>query len=163
MPRQAGSCRLSQTLSITSRPVRSWLLMSLRSASQIEFTCLAAKPSVTACGLSPKLNTALAANRNVAKEEGQAGSASAPTQPHPAVSGSQPVVGASRRLSSQFWGAARGSAGIARLPRHELRSATLSLAAPPVSSVLIGGAMPNYSIERTSQGLRPCAASHVKR
>jgi hypothetical protein len=72
------------------------------------------------------------------------------------------VVGASRRLSSQFWGAAKGSAGVARLSRPELRYTTLSRAAPPVSSVLCAGAMLNPSIERTSPG-KPGAASHVKR
>jgi hypothetical protein len=155
--------RLScQTLSITSRPVRSWLLISLRSASQIQFACVAAEPSVIARCLPPKLNTALATNRHAPKE-GQARPASAPTQPDRTASGSQSVVGASRRLNSQFWGAARGSAGVARRSRPELRSTLHSWAARLASSVVLGSAMPNYSIERTSQGLRPCAASHVRR
>jgi hypothetical protein len=142
------------------------LLMSFRSASQMRVACVAPAPSVTARGLPPKLNDALATNRHVPKKEGQACAASAPTPRHRTASTSQFVVGASRRSAapgSRFWGAARGGAELAHLPRPELRSTTHSRAARPVSSVVLGSAPPNYSIERTSQGLRPCAASHVKR
>ena len=138
------------------------LLMSLRSASQIQFACVAGEPSVAARCLPPWLNTALAAHRHASKDEGQARHASAPERCHRTAGGGQSVIGASRRLSSQLWGAARGSAGVARLSRPELRSTTLSRASRLGGRVLLGGAMLNPSIERTSPG-KPGAASHVKR
>jgi hypothetical protein len=138
------------------------LLMSLRSASQMRVACVAVEPSVTARCLPPKLNAALATNRHPSKQEGQACPASVLAQRHRTAGGSEFMVGASRRLSSQFWGAARGSAGLAHLSRPELRSTTLSRASRLTSPVLLGGAMLNPSIERTSPGL-PGAASHVKR
>ena len=166
-------------MSITSGLVRSWLLMSLRSASQIQFACVAAEPSVTARCLPPRLNTALAAQRHAPKEGGQACASSAPTLPHRTARDSQSVVGASRRLSGQKLGAAtKGSAAAVHLPAPaRLSRATQCLARSESTSAsqdmgassrvwrqgALSRAMPNYSIERTSQGLRPCAASHVKR
>jgi hypothetical protein len=129
----------------------------------MQVACVAAEPSVTARCLPPKLNTALATNRRASKVEGQACPASAITQSHRSAGGNESVVGASRPLSSQLWGAARGSAGLARLSGPELRSSTLSRASRVASPALLGGAMLNPSIERTSKGLRPFAASHVKR
>jgi hypothetical protein len=146
--------------------VASSLLMSLCSASQMRLACVAGQPSVAACDLPPKLNTALAINRHAPKDERQACPASAPTQHHRAASASQFEVGASRRSAapgSRSWGAAKGGAELARLSRHELRSTTVSRTARLVKPPVLRSAPPNYSIERTSQGLRPCAASHVKR
>jgi hypothetical protein len=77
---------------------------------------------------------------------------------------SQSVVGASRRLESQSVGAAGyGSLGPERCLRAGAVGTKKSRPYRLASSVARHRVMPNYSIERTSQGLRPCAASHVKR
>jgi hypothetical protein len=70
------------------------------------------------------------------------------------------VVGASRRLKSQQLGAAKnGSARSASVPRAEYITQENAGVSRLARSVAVPSAMPNYSIERTSQGLRPCAAS----
>ena len=78
------------------------------------------------------------------------------------------VVGASRRSAApgvQFIGAAGyyGSSGLVLC--HGVGAVGGRSPRPyrSESSVARHRAMPNPSIERTSQGLRPCAASHLKR
>jgi hypothetical protein len=74
------------------------------------------------------------------------------------------VVGASRRLKSQPLGAAtEGSADLESVPRPRHIAQENARVSRLARSEAVPSAMPHYSIERTSHGLRPCAASHVKR
>jgi len=75
----------------------------------------------------------------------------------------QLVVGASRRLVSQQWGAAmNGSARPVRLSRSEYIAKETAGPSRLARSSAMPRAMPNYSIERTLPG-KPVSASHVKR
>ena len=134
-------------------PASSWLLMRLRSAPQSQLVCEASRPFESgafvatsrlrgARCLPRKLNTSPAPHRGVEQEEGHGRVASEPRVRDRAACQSQSVVGASRRSAApggQYWGAARGSAGLAHLFRPELRSTMLSRSSRLATSVALEG------------------------